>query len=256
MHLHYPMDVASENVVLGVINGTMFGNARLVPGVLGNALYIDGQQGSRVEFGVHTQGCFFDPNQCTNGITISLWLKIHELATGFLGVIDSGGCSRTSYGICFNFQANGKIRFELLNQVGYNMSAFPAPSPLEWHFIVLIHLNGNIMVYIDGAKSALKTWAPVRQTAYSRSSRFFIGAWSSGGYGGHATVDELSVWYKALEPTDLLLVHMHEIWSGWSRGHMYEAWYMVMGVTLPCLGSIKYDHGCDINMSGKYELWL
>ena len=215
------MDVASGSIVIGVLSGTMLGNARLVPGVLGNALYLDGQMGTRVEYGVHTQGCFFDPDRCTDGITISLWLKLHEYPTQFLAIFDSGGCKQEGTGFCFNLQPSAKMRFEFLRRSGYDSCEFSAPSLYDWHFFVMTVYDSTITVYIDGNDERPDSvcWPAVRVAPFAVDALFYIGAWAAGGTGGHVTLDELSVWYDVLDPMDLLLVHMHGILPWWWHNH-------------------------------------
>ena len=66
-----PMERGSDKngtYVLSLIKGT----ASLVPGVLGNALYID--DSVAYSLGTKQETCFFDPTHCSAGSTLSLWV--------------------------------------------------------------------------------------------------------------------------------------------------------------------------------------
>ena len=214
--MHFPMDFTSGSVVLGVLNGTMLGNARLVPGLLGNALYFDGQRGSRVDYGLHTQGCFFNPDQCVNGTTHSLWLKLHESPTDYQAIIDTGAWQAAAVGFCLSLQKNSRMRFEYLGRSGYGVFDFPSPSLFVWHFVVII-VEGVISVYIDGINvgPTSTSWTVPRRLPFTRAGIFHIGPWvgADRAHTCHVTLDELSVWYEVLSPTELMLVYMLRMWS-------------------------------------------
>ena len=55
--MRFPLDVTDGDTLVGHLNGILEGGVSMAPGVWGYALYIDGQPGSRVEHGVHTEGC-------------------------------------------------------------------------------------------------------------------------------------------------------------------------------------------------------
>ena len=215
--MHFPMDFTSGSLVLGVLNGTMLGNARLVPGVLGNALYLDGQRGSRVDYGVHTQGCFFDPDQCVDGTTQSLWLKLHEYPTQSQAVIDTGACQAAAVGFCLNLQKNSRMRFEYLGRSGYSGVEFPSPSLFDWHFFVVTIEDGVINVYVDGINvgPTSTSWTTPRRLPFTRAGIFHIGPWTGVGRARtcHVTLSELCIWYEVLRRTELMLVHMLRLWS-------------------------------------------
>ena len=54
--------------VLSLIKGMV----SLVPGVLGNALYIE--DSVAYSLGTKQETCFFDPTKCSAGSTLSLWV--------------------------------------------------------------------------------------------------------------------------------------------------------------------------------------
>ena len=120
----FSMDVIERNILIGHLNGTLQGDPGILPGIRGNALYFDGLPGSRVVYGVHTEGCFFDPHQCDQGITLSIWLVSHETSSRFQIIFDSGGCNKYGIGFCIYFDGSRRSH-SLLSCICGNAAALP-----------------------------------------------------------------------------------------------------------------------------------
>ena len=86
-------------MVLGSLNGTLMHGATIIPGMVGNAFYIDGNT-AYMDFGIHTSGCFFNPNECDSGMTVSFWLMIHSIRSSFDTLVENGGCLLDAIGFC------------------------------------------------------------------------------------------------------------------------------------------------------------
>ena len=119
------MDEVRGNTILGYINGTLEGSASLVTGVRGGALYIDGQMGSHVAYGTYTEGCFFDPDQCNQGITISFWLYLQEISAAET-IFNNGGCTNELLPVvdCCVYYDSGSIVFWINIRSGFYMYTY------------------------------------------------------------------------------------------------------------------------------------
>ena len=124
----------------------------MVPGMWGKALYIDGQPGSRVEYGVHTDGCFFDPDQCDQGITFSLWLRFQGRPSADNIIMDNGGCR--PYGIGFCVSAVNDLKFFTIRQrsqnvfYAFNINGY---TDYQWHIVSFTNVNDDTNIYISMA---------------------------------------------------------------------------------------------------------
>ena len=194
------MDAVNWNQLVGSMDGTLLGNARVVPGMHGNALYIDGQLGSRVDYGVHINGCFFDPDQCTEGITFSFWLMVHEDQVNYDIIFDNGGCRRWSVGYCVALVAGKSITVLVLHRAGYRRYVLPSTPIYQWHYWSVTYTRDDVNVFINGCNSAPFSveYNASRQNAHTEDAVFHIGDWSGGGLAPHMTIDELMIWNRVL----------------------------------------------------------
>ena len=206
------MDVADGDTLVGHLNGTLEGGVSMVTGVWGKALYIDGQPGSRVEYGIHTEGCFFDPDQCDQGITISLWLRFQGRPSVFGIILDNGGCRDGGVGFCMSVVNDVKF-FTIKQRVqnafyAFNINGY---TDYQWHFVSFSNLNNDTKMYINGCKMTTE-FAIIekpRKLPYNENSTFHIGDWSvGGGLAPHVAIDDLLVWYSALTAEEMWNLYM------------------------------------------------
>ena len=207
------MDEAQGKTVLGYFNGTLKGSARLVNGNRGRALYIDGQQGSHVTHGKHTEGCFFDPDQCNQGITISLWLALPEMSA-YASFFSSGSCldaasptAIAGIGFCFFFGDPGSLVFGVKTRTRSQMYIYNFKQPVTsvWNSFIITYFSGDIKVFVNGCNGepdSLKYSVP--GTIYNAAdSDFYIGNLPNSGDQAHVTIDELMVWYRVLTEDEM-----------------------------------------------------
>ena len=190
-----PMEEARGSTLRGYIDGGLEGSARLVPG---SALYIDGQQGSRVGYGVHTHGCFFKPDQCNQGLTFSVWLMLKERLSAYELIIDNGGCRPKGVGYCLYVTSDNAIRVTTMKENGSYTRYIPIPAVFEWHLFIITSIKGQIKMYIDGCdvEPYSNAYNRPRSDPHTEDSQFHFGDWSAtGGKAAHFVLDELMVWY-------------------------------------------------------------
>ena len=200
------MEEAQGSTLKGFIDGDLEGSASLLAGFRGNALYIDGQQGSRVGYGVHTAGCFFDPDQCSQGITFSFWLMLKERLSAFKFLFDNGGCRRRGVGYCLYVSSDNTIRMTTMKENGKYIRYIPIPAVFEWHLFIITSINGEMKMYVDGCDTEPYSKASNKPRAdnHTEDSQFHIGDWdATGGKAAHFVLDELMVWYRVLDKEDI-----------------------------------------------------
>lgn len=77
--MHFTMDsVADGRLVHESMSVNMVGRPRLVPGKVGQALHLDGED-DVIDFGVQGRSCFGNLDLCPHGVTLALWLKPERL---------------------------------------------------------------------------------------------------------------------------------------------------------------------------------
>ena len=215
--MSFPMDVINGNRVLGTMDGTLEGGVNLGVGLQGKAIYLDGQLGSRVNYGVHTaaEGCFFDPEQCRHGTAFSFWLKLDEvLPAGFSSALDNGGCRPQGIGFClFSFTA-AHVDFTAVVRTQAHIYSVPHPPVSQWHLFAITYIRGDIKVYINDCDTkpfATMMIAP-RKQPYAENAIFYMGDSPvvPAANGPQMAMDELKVWYSVLTA--------EEIWALYVQG--------------------------------------
>ena len=140
----FPLDVTQGNVVLGSLNGTLKRGATVIPGMIGNAIYIDGHL-AYVDFGTHTSGCFFDPSQCNSGMAVSFWLRIDSIISSFEVFVDNGGCDYEAIGFCV-WGDRGVLAVTSRSAHSWFNAMIPMPSLMNWNFIT-VSINAGTIQY-------------------------------------------------------------------------------------------------------------
>ena len=148
----FSMDLALDNTnFIGPLNGTLQGGASVISGVAGTAFY-SGAGGGYLDLGVRpVGGCLHYPDDCSNGISIALWLKIFELpAPEKLAVLmHNGGCLYASTGYCLFLRHNG-LSFTTRNEVP-GFRAMIANLPLyQWYHVTVSHKDAHTAIFVNG----------------------------------------------------------------------------------------------------------
>ena len=211
----FPMDVIDRNILIGHLNGTIHGGPSTLPGIRGNALYFDGLPGSLVDYGVHTEGCFFDPHQCDQGITLSIWLALHDSSSRFKIILESGGCNTYGIGFCIYFDGSGLVYFIVRYKINVCAINVPEPTVFQWNLFTATFTMREFAMFTNGCNCesyCTKSNVP-RKYDCSQNSTFHMGdvPWHSlPSYTPHVAIDELMIWYRVL-PSD-------EVWSFYVQG--------------------------------------
>ena len=149
----FHLDVIQGNMVLGPLNGTLMNGATLISGMVGNAIYIDGNM-AYVDFGIRTSGCFFDPSDCDSGMTVSFWLRIHSIRSSFDTFVDNGGCLFEAIGFCV-WTERGRLGITSRNVLSWFYAGIPLPSLMKWNFITVSINNGAAKFFVNGCHTSI-----------------------------------------------------------------------------------------------------
>ena len=211
------MDVIKENTMIGPINGTVFGNASLIPGKFGNALSTDNKSSQFIKYKKALSECFSNPEVCgADGLTYSLWVQMldpQQNASDKHTVLDSGGCYVQLTGLCLR-QIGWDARLEVFITTSTYMYSFISP-PGTWELGRWLHIvftwshNSTIAVFVNGCI--------VRGTAFSGpyspafgNYPFVLGASTLRQYFAHLNLDHILIWYDTLTS--------YEVWQLYVQG--------------------------------------
>ena len=182
---------------------------RFVPGKVNSALRLEGAE---LNYGRPTTECLYDVNLCTNGLTISLWVKFYASSTRAQMILDGGGFYRETKGMSIFISGQGSIQVNIFDGNNQYISQAPYDNPFHWqHIIFTWKVLTNILVYLNGCPAViqtdLKTHGPVTTPA-----DFKIGGnlWGGAGDRGNIALDHVLMWYDVLTP--------EEVWQLYVQG--------------------------------------
>ena len=202
----FPMDVLTGNTLHGFVSGTTTGNPVLVPGKVGSALYLNGVS-QFVNMGTHSGECFHNPNLCTNGVTVSVWLMaLQPQHSDETIVFDNGGMTTDSVGFTWRRTQDNDMEILIQDNNGFSKIRTPAWSWVQdrWAHITFSWYPGsNITLYINGCdvdEGGAKGYAAQfgRLFPFTRFRPFYFGKFAWGFRYAHIKVDQLQFWYEVL----------------------------------------------------------
>ena len=142
-------------VLSGSVPGTITGDIKLIRGVRGQALYVNGIN-QRVDLGNQRHNCMGNLTMCTKGIAVAMWLRMHKYDDpGYYNdeyYFSNGGHTMKSIGIALLMRQKkllAMFRTETrLWEIYYN-NGF---SLHTWYHVVLVwSATSGGYVYINGA---------------------------------------------------------------------------------------------------------
>ena len=208
------MDLASDmTTLIGPINGTLLSGASVIPGVTGTAFYT-GAGGGYLDLGVFPGGgCLHYPDDCPDGISIALWLKIYELpAPNTLATImHTGGYWYNSVGYWF-YLGHDVIGFTARHELPASAAEFAVLPLHEWFHITVSYKDTHTAIFVNGCPSEMiggSQWE--RGAAFTQITRFTFGCLDGGLRPTHVAIDEVVIWYIALSPEDIWRFYVNEV---------------------------------------------
>ena len=203
------MDDIIGNKVQGSIDGTVKNGASLVAGKFGNAICTDGIR-QYIDYGIHQRECFCNQDACAEGVTFSVWFKVHSVSASSVSAIDTGATSRSSSGVYMKYFPNRDIKLSIKWDQMYDYYTVPNFPLHTWIHLAFTWTRQNgIRGFInecDVDVSDSKGFASrtIRADPITETSRFTVGAGRSGTLGfGRMSLDELIAWNNVLEPAEI-----------------------------------------------------
>ena len=200
------MDDAVNGLLLGDIPGTLHGGASTIPGKVGTALHIRGNN-QYVDYGLHLDKCYHNPDKCSGGITVALWLNVHTYGSD---ILDTGATHAQAFGYYMYINSDHSIKISVKDTSMYHQYQAPEFPLNEWvHLVFTWPSNaGLIHLYINGCDADAtnrKRYAYnlARYKGITRQSRITLGA-SPDAFMSYANadVDELIFWESVLDPLE------------------------------------------------------
>ena len=194
------MDEIQGNTLVGSIPAQVSGGAKIVPGILGSALYVDGINGA-VDFGLNPTDCLREPEMCPDGLTIAFWLKIHKYPTGNqIAIILNSVVLVGETGIQYRMYPE-YLRF-VLNINGRKWAYYnPLPPLFNWQFFITSFLTDTFDMYINGCSVSI--YSPVQPSSNpgpGANSQLYLGGDTTHPSLVYCemTIDQLMVWHEYL----------------------------------------------------------
>ena len=202
------MDDISGNIVLGSIDGTLMNGASLVSGKIGKAIFTDGIN-QYIDYGIHQSECFYNQDACGEGVTYSLWFKVHSGFATF-SAIDTGATSQSSRGVYLRYFVNRNIKLSIKWEQIYHYYTVPNFPLLTWMHLAFTWTRQNgIRGYINGCDADVADSRGYPSMAFRddpiiQTFTFTVGTGKSGTVGfGRMSMDELMAWNNVLEPEEI-----------------------------------------------------
>ena len=204
-----PMDfVINGGVLLGSIDGVLHGGASVIPGQFGSALKLNGNN-QYVDYGLHLDKCYHNPDKCSDGMTFALWLNAHAYN---IVIMDTGGMDTYSVGYWLLITSGRSIKISIKNESMYNQYEAPDFPLNEWIHIVftwtpsntgLIHLYIN-SCGVDATNEKGHAVNLARFRPINNIHKFSIGSGFDGSrLFANADIDELIFWNQDLGPFEV-----------------------------------------------------
>ena len=201
------MDEIVGGEVSGSVPGAVVGDVKLVRGVRGQALYMNGID-QRVDLGNQRHNCMGDLSKCKNGFVMAMWLQMHKY--------DEPGLYTDEYYISNGGHATRSIGVALLMREKKLLAMFRTETRLweayyddgvslhTWYHVVMVWSSASGgYIYINGALGSHnqqgESWNSNQQP--NTFLNFILGDANTDPPidPGEMTLDELRIWDMAMD---------------------------------------------------------
>lgn len=169
-------------------NVTLENGAKLVPGIIGKAVSLNGS-GQYVDIGKHNDRCLANSKKCKDGMTISMWIKARRL------VSDTYFLSSPSYSL---FYKDNRLhaRFNFKNKVWEVYT--PEFRQDRWHNVEMSWTQKDgLALFIDGEQEGRSSRPRERmQGDQPDSESVLLGKSDKTARTAAADIDEVQFWYS------------------------------------------------------------
>ena len=180
----------------------------LVPGQIGSALRLEGAE---LTYGQPTTECFYDVALCTNGLSVSLWVKFHTSAPLRQMILDGGGFYGVTKGMSL-FLSNGVFGANIFDNNKEYKGWAPYDDLFHWQHIAFTwKVSTDTLLYLNGCPAGT---SPKQQPhgPVTWADDFKIGGnrWGGAAERGNISLDHVLMWYDVLTP--------EEVWQLYVQG--------------------------------------
>ena len=196
----YTGDADATDRALGQ-NGTFAGNARIGTAyVAGGFLLGGGNDGVRI---ANNSNLNFGASQ---NFTIETWMSTNDTASQYLVLLNKQDAQNVGYGF---FLGLGQVGLQLADAQGFSnyFSGTTAVRNGQFHHVAVTVDHGvGVRFFVDGVQSG-STQSFGRVTTASSGADLLLGRGSSGNYTFSGVLDEVSIYNRALAPTEILGIY-------------------------------------------------
>lgn len=196
----YTGDTDATDRALGQ-NGTLLGNARIGTAYAANGFLLGGgNDGVRVP---NNSNINFSSSQ---NFTIEAWISTSNTTSQYLVLLNKQDAQNVGYGF---FLGLAQIGLQLADAQGFNnyFSGTTAVRNGQFHHIVVtVDHSVGIRFFVDGAQSG-GTQSFGRVASAASSADLLLGRGASGNFSFAGALDEVSIYNRALAPTEILGIY-------------------------------------------------
>jgi hypothetical protein len=177
------------------------GNARIGTAYVANGFLLGGgNDGIRIS---NNSNFNFDQNQ---NFTIETWISTGNTTSPYLILINKQDAQNIGYGF---FLGIGQVGLQLADAQGFNnyFSGTTAVRNGQFHHVaVTVDHSVGVRFFVDGTQSG-NTQSLGRIATAASSADLLLGRGASGNYSFTGTLDEVSIYNRALAPTEILGIY-------------------------------------------------
>ncbi|XP_019614875.1 PREDICTED: uncharacterized protein LOC109462743 [Branchiostoma belcheri] len=220
--MYFPMDEkrAHNGEIVGNPSVESHGGAGLVDGIVGRALYLNGNnQWAKSE--KLDGSCLGSTVQCIHdSFSLGLWIKLMDVPDSDRYYLSTGGHTQSSYGfsLWYNVDEGKGPGFNVRHALASCKTHFALPIGVWMHLVLSWKVPCDVNIFINSTRvpdPELKSEAPTQLDDYDRYTALAIGAPNNKdtvkGVSGHAVLDELRFWDRKLSGKEIYQVMMHDL---------------------------------------------
>ena len=214
------MEIMDGDIILGDINGTAMGGARLISGKTRKALYLDGNIQCVIYKKPAVDMCFFHAGECSDGVTLAMWIVIFQnQPNDRMLLYDNGGSQRfvADYRIQYNSQ---KKLLNIILKDGIRRYDYRAKFPVyaidHWvHFTFIWAAGSDIHVFLNGCDMD-----PCNKLGFASdrdlpnavmATDVFIGYRRTVTRQAHVKIDDFKFWDSVLSSQDIWETYIADV---------------------------------------------
>jgi RHS repeat-associated protein len=186
----------NANDIISSNNGNLVGGVTFAPGMVGQAFSFNGAGY------VDVSGA---PNlDLTGPLTLDAWIKLNSLGQNqyiFIRDSQTGAGALTNYQL--HIDPDNSVEFDLGDGTNiYTLFSNTQLSAGTWYHIAAVYDGANEVLYINGVQDAISSIG-AKTLITTPTKPLIIGALSNGGYPFVGLIDEVNIFNRGLQPSEV-----------------------------------------------------